>query len=343
MSTPSTSHGHVTPRPDGVKARCGGPAWCTVCQREQAALTTGVSPSVPAEVGEADADLRHAAFHFFAWFNRHYPRPSEHPEHEWNRLDMALFATPSHEAREPAQGEEKLTRFGTYVDGKWVGSDWSPAPEPTTADTSPIARIKVDEDGKIIDATLYAPGLPSGEHDVWPVRVTLTEEDEALMKAAESLKRAADKCDAEHTATIIQRDLYHDIADELAERIARITGVEIGEHSSNNDPWMRAKYAADEHLQLLPQPPKPSDSGLAPTESNTLASPPPLEAGKAVPEGWAVEAGEGGFSDDRWVCVRHLESQCGQDFYESNNRLIFNFLMKLASTTVSTKEDANGG
>jgi hypothetical protein len=31
-------HGHVTPRPDGAKARCGGPALCSVCQRERAAL-----------------------------------------------------------------------------------------------------------------------------------------------------------------------------------------------------------------------------------------------------------------------------------------------------------------
>lgn len=97
----------------------------------------------------------------------------------------------------PAQSEqkaEKLTRYGTYENGKWTGTEWAPAPEPTTADTSPIVRIKVDEDGKIIDATFYAPGLPSGEHDLWPVRVTLTEEDEALMKAAESLVRAANKC-----------------------------------------------------------------------------------------------------------------------------------------------------
>lgn len=28
--------GPVTPRPDGVKARCGGPAICTVCAREAA-------------------------------------------------------------------------------------------------------------------------------------------------------------------------------------------------------------------------------------------------------------------------------------------------------------------
>ena len=30
-------HGHVRPRPDGVKARCGGPALCRACQQEQAA------------------------------------------------------------------------------------------------------------------------------------------------------------------------------------------------------------------------------------------------------------------------------------------------------------------
>jgi hypothetical protein len=32
-----TGHGHVTPNPDGVKARCGGPALCGVCAKEQAA------------------------------------------------------------------------------------------------------------------------------------------------------------------------------------------------------------------------------------------------------------------------------------------------------------------
>lgn len=30
-------HGHVVPRPDGMRARCGGPALCPVCQRELAA------------------------------------------------------------------------------------------------------------------------------------------------------------------------------------------------------------------------------------------------------------------------------------------------------------------
>jgi len=31
-----SGHGHVTPRADGVKARCGGPALCPVCARELA-------------------------------------------------------------------------------------------------------------------------------------------------------------------------------------------------------------------------------------------------------------------------------------------------------------------
>lgn len=31
-------HGHVTPNPDGSKARCGGPGICRVCQREEQEL-----------------------------------------------------------------------------------------------------------------------------------------------------------------------------------------------------------------------------------------------------------------------------------------------------------------
>jgi hypothetical protein len=34
---PHGPHGHVTPRADGVKARCGGPMMCAVCAKELAA------------------------------------------------------------------------------------------------------------------------------------------------------------------------------------------------------------------------------------------------------------------------------------------------------------------
>lgn len=30
----NSGHGHVVPRPDGMKARCGGPALCPVCRKE---------------------------------------------------------------------------------------------------------------------------------------------------------------------------------------------------------------------------------------------------------------------------------------------------------------------
>lgn len=32
----NVGHGHVFPRPDGVRARCGGPALCRECARDLA-------------------------------------------------------------------------------------------------------------------------------------------------------------------------------------------------------------------------------------------------------------------------------------------------------------------
>ena len=37
-ATQNTGHGHVRPRPDGVKARCGGPGICAECSRDRAEL-----------------------------------------------------------------------------------------------------------------------------------------------------------------------------------------------------------------------------------------------------------------------------------------------------------------
>ena len=41
---------------------------------------------------------------------------------------------------------------------------------PSVDDTAPIARLHI-LDGDISEANLYAPGLPDGEHDVWPCPV----------------------------------------------------------------------------------------------------------------------------------------------------------------------------
>lgn len=43
------SHGHVTPRPDGMKARCGGPRICSACARELASKPT----AAPEEIAQA--------------------------------------------------------------------------------------------------------------------------------------------------------------------------------------------------------------------------------------------------------------------------------------------------
>jgi hypothetical protein len=39
----------------------------------------------------------------------------------------------------------------------------------TPSEIWPICRITVDAEGKVIDTLLYAPGLPEGTHDLYPV------------------------------------------------------------------------------------------------------------------------------------------------------------------------------
>lgn len=45
MTNPlNTGHGHVRPRPDGARARCGGPGICPDCSRDQVALNMSPRP-----------------------------------------------------------------------------------------------------------------------------------------------------------------------------------------------------------------------------------------------------------------------------------------------------------
>ncbi len=59
---------------------------------------------------------------------------------------------------------------------------------------------------------------------------------------------AAPVGEADMLQVIDERDSYHEVADDLAAQIAAITGQEIGEHSSANDPWRNAMLAADEFI-----------------------------------------------------------------------------------------------
>jgi hypothetical protein len=50
--TMNTGHGHVVPRPDGVKARCGGPAICSRCQAERAAYESNLPQKAKQEADQ---------------------------------------------------------------------------------------------------------------------------------------------------------------------------------------------------------------------------------------------------------------------------------------------------
>lgn len=44
MATDNTGHGHVRSRPDGVRARCGGPGICLECSQEAGRAPGKVAP-----------------------------------------------------------------------------------------------------------------------------------------------------------------------------------------------------------------------------------------------------------------------------------------------------------
>ena len=59
------------------------------------------------------------------------------------------------------------------------------------ADIWPCVNIDVDESGKITNAKLYSPGLPAGNHDVYPVRVPyMDEHTEAWRACVDELEKA---------------------------------------------------------------------------------------------------------------------------------------------------------
>lgn len=52
-----SGHGHVVPNVDGLKARCGGPAICSVCARELHAFKDSEIERLRARVAELEAEL----------------------------------------------------------------------------------------------------------------------------------------------------------------------------------------------------------------------------------------------------------------------------------------------
>lgn len=74
--------------------------------------------------------------------------------------------------------------------------------------------------------------------------------NDAYSVAMAMLEREAN-LDSELENEIDTRDTYHEWCDELANEIARFLGVEIGEHSSANNPWLNAYEAIPESLDKI--------------------------------------------------------------------------------------------
>lgn len=65
----------------------------------------------------------------------------------------------------------------------------------------------------------------------------------ALLAEVEKLRSYCADLERDVLAVIDERDRYQEVADDLAHAIAVTTGVDIGEHSSMNDPWHNALEA----------------------------------------------------------------------------------------------------
>lgn len=71
------------------------------------------------------------------------------------------------------------------------------------------------------------------------------------------------------------------------------------------------------------------------TACSVASLPEPEVSALRVPPGWRVESGIGfDAKRDRWACIRHLESQCGQDFYEDRDPLVFAFLSAIQHSAI---------
>jgi hypothetical protein len=61
-----------------------------------------------------------------------------------------------------------------------------------TADTFPIVKITIADDGRIAGASFYTPGLPPGVHDLWCVPISAREEIEELRAQVDAWRRHCD-------------------------------------------------------------------------------------------------------------------------------------------------------
>ena len=75
---------------------------------------------------------------------------------------------------------------------------------------------------------------------------TIVEMVEGVVLERDKLRKKSDRLDRAVSVEIDNRDRMEEWADGLADWIAKLTGVELGEHSSCNCPWANAVQAAAE-------------------------------------------------------------------------------------------------
>jgi hypothetical protein len=68
----------------------------------------------------------------------------------------------------------------------------------------------------------------------------------ALREERDQLKAKLSREEGQHMNTVDQRDMTEQFADRLSSGIAEALGIEIGEHSSANNPWAEAITAIEE-------------------------------------------------------------------------------------------------
>jgi hypothetical protein len=158
-------HGHVVPRPDGAKARCGGPALCSVCAKELAAQ----QPVNAATPGQASAGQE-----FAAWAEAQGIGRGE--LYGWATMadvfaagrQAAIAAREPNAAPEVVRSEPVVIRFtGEITDeemarfreefAKAVASQpLHVAREPHAADGPLVVRFR-DEHGQVLSETRISP------------------------------------------------------------------------------------------------------------------------------------------------------------------------------------------
>ncbi|RRU74120.1 hypothetical protein [Stenotrophomonas maltophilia] len=101
----------------------------------------------------------------------------------------------------------------------------------------PVGQVRTRVDGGFIAELL--PGVADRVSNFAPLYTAPPAQQPAQVYL--------DGLDSALGEAIDQRDRYHEVADDLAGHLARITGADIGEHSSANCPWQNAIEAAEEY------------------------------------------------------------------------------------------------